>query len=238
MTDSIFCFWPRSPAPGNMGDVWTPYLLRELCFHPSWVHPTASPKLLSTGSIVRFGKTGDTIWGSGLIDANDAVCSGCRYVCVRGPVTGQRCGCEVYGDPALLAPLFIDPAPKRAAEVTVIPHYVHLGHNDLRSFDVISPLTATVGSTVGEISSCNSVLSSSLHGIIFAHAYGIAAGWWRPDNALTGDDVKFEDYAQSVNICLTPAKTLSKVNLTLPSYENIQRCQKNLIDSVPLWSVR
>jgi pyruvyltransferase len=218
-----------------MGDVWTPHLLRQLGCDPIYTHPSDSPKLLATGSIIRFAKPSDTVWGSGLIDSSDEVCRESRYLCVRGPLTGERVGCDVYGDPGLLAPLFVSAIPKRSHRITVIAHYVHLRYASLAGWDTINPITENVASTIAAISSCHRVVASSLHGIIFAHAYGIPAGWWRPDDALTGDDVKFRDYAESVEITLKPSKMISEVRMTLPKPERIQSCQNNLMRS---WKAR
>jgi hypothetical protein len=51
---------------------------------------------------------------------------------------------------------------------------------------------------------CNSkyIVSSSLHGIILAHAYGKKALWVNMfgNNKLHGDSIKFFDYYASINI--------------------------------------
>jgi len=44
------------------------------------------------------------------------------------------------------------------------------------------------------------VISSSLHGLIIAHAYNIPAIWVRLGNRLYGDNIKFRDYLLSVGI--------------------------------------
>jgi hypothetical protein len=85
-------------------------------------------------------------------------------------------------------------------------------------------------------------VSSSLHGIIVAHAYGVPARWvrWRHDS---GDGIKYLDYFQSVQdstsspVQLDPAKTSSLDYLedvadagTLPDHSGIRRM---LVESCP-----
>jgi hypothetical protein len=48
------------------------------------------------------------------------------------------------------------------------------------------------------------ILSSSLHGLIIANAFGRPAGWVRLSEALFGDDVKFQDYYASVGLERAP----------------------------------
>jgi len=53
-----------------------------------------------------------------------------------------------------------------------------------------------------EISSCETIMSTSLHGIIGAHAYGIPAAHVTTSNTcnLWGDGTKFLDYYASVGL--------------------------------------
>ena len=76
------------------------------------------------------------------------------------------------------------------------------------------------------------IISSSLHGIIIAHSYGIPAAWWKPTDRLCGDGSKFRDYALSVDIDLTPEKNINKVRFTLPKKEKITLIQKDLINAI------
>lgn len=215
-----------------MGDVWTPWLLAQLGLAATWTAQGTAGKLLFTGSIARFAQRGDTVIGSGIISKTDALNGGAEYLCVRGPETGRKCGCENYGDPALLAPFYIAPGHKREAELTVVPHYVH---EPVAGMDCLSPLTTDVRATVQSISGCQAVVSSSLHGIIFAHAYGIPAGWWRPDNRLDGDDVKFEDYAKSAGVELNPGTDPEAVDLVVPDSHLIAELQENIRTALLTW---
>lgn len=234
---TINCFWPKTPFPGNTGDIVTPYLLKQLGVTPHWVRKGTKEKFMGSGSIARFAKEGDTLWGTGIIDSSDKIHPEANPLCVRGPKTGEKCGCEVYGDPGLLMPMYAPMRTKNSFDYMVIPHYVHrhLMHPNMVWID---PLTKDVERTCLMISTANCVISSSLHGIIIAHAYGIPAGWWRPDERLTGDDVKFQDYAESVGIDLIPSFTIEGVRTVLPDAEAIRTCQINLLTTFKKWSQR
>lgn len=52
---------------------------------------------------------------------------------------------------------------------------------------------------IEDIVSCEYILSTSLHGIIVAHTYGVKALWIKKGNIQT-DGIKFDDYFSSVQI--------------------------------------
>ena len=68
------------------------------------------------------------------------------------------------------------------------------------SIDVIRMMTNNFNRTLTQISSSNFIVSSSLHGLILAIAYDIPCIWVEFSNKIFGDDVKFYDFFESLNI--------------------------------------
>jgi hypothetical protein len=215
----IRAWWSRGPKPGNLGDMLTPVVLEGLGHRVKWT-PRAGAELLAIGSVVRFAEAGQTVWGSGAMWVNDRPSPKARYLAVRGPLTrdavlraGGECP-EVYGDPALLLPLVHNTPVEPVHDLGVVPHYVDPAPEG--DWAVISPLSGDPLSVVDQIRQCRAIVSSSLHGIIVAHAYGIPAAWVRLGNRLDGDDTKFRDYAASVGVELEPYSTVEAARPVLP----------------------
>lgn len=216
-------WWPRSPRPGNLGDVLTPAILDRLGHRARWVDQ-GSADLLATGSIIRFARAGQTVWGSGAMWATDRPDRRARYLAVRGPLTGrvvtEAGGTDpgVYGDPALLLPELVNGAVPKIHDLGLVPHYVDREivrklHPGERRIDV---LRANPLDVVREIRQCRAIVSSSLHGVIVAHAYRIPAAWVRWSDKLSGDDTKFHDYAASVGWTAVPYPGLASAEPMLP----------------------
>lgn len=211
----------------NMGDILTPPILTALGYQFNRVHIHSTPKLISIGSTAKFIKRGDTVWGTGIMRDSDPIEPNARYLAVRGPLTGNKVGCMVYGDPALLCPdLF--PMPPPLKDTGCIPHYVDYLKFDTGSVPQINIRNTNPLKVVKELTSFKKIISSSLHGIIIAHAYGIPAAWWKPSDKLNGDGSKFEDYARSVEVELRPSD-LSSLEFTLPDPKLIDCIKKNLV---------
>ena len=162
--------------------------------------------LLGVGSIISCGNKHSVIWGSGLLKSTD-IFHGGKILAVRGKYTNVRLqelgfkGCNVFGDPALLLPLLVKPSDKKN-EIAIIPHWSETDfflkeYGD--KYKIIDLRTRDVESVISEITSCRFVLSTSLHGIIVSHAYGIPTLWIKL-RTLENDDIKFHDYFSSVGI--------------------------------------
>ena len=84
-------------------------------------------------------------------------------------------------------------------------HWRHLNKlnydNDILFIDILREETK-ITEFIDDICSCEKIISSSLHGIIIANAYGIPAKWFIIDNLpLEGSPYKkFYDYFISVNM--------------------------------------
>lgn len=202
----------------NYGDVLGLYLAEKISGKKvSFAHPKKwsirdyfQPVYVTAGSILAHVNHKCVVWGSGVINANQKV-KPAGFVAVRGPET-RACLMaqgyevpEVYGDPALLLPLFCKPEVAPLFEYGIIPHYVDYKKvkDYYRSLDyvkVINLMSNDVEATTRDILSCKRIVSSSLHGIIVPHAYGIPVLPVRFSDKLFGDGVKFKDYMASVEI--------------------------------------
>lgn len=118
---------------------------------------------------------------------------------VRGPLSAAKLGRPdlPLGDPAILLPeLWPKPATATAA-VSIVPHFVT--HADVtrmplpRHWRVINLLEDPEKVSL-DIASSDLVISSSLHGLIVADAYGIPSIWMKGDGRIRGDGFKFSDY--------------------------------------------
>ena len=172
---------------------------------PKFVLPFQK-NLLAVGSVLNLGNSRSVIWGSGFMNGDDAFFGG-EVCAVRGQCTERKImmaggsACGVYGDPALLLPLLYNPVIKKKHKTGIIPHWREIDafSTDFRECHVIDLRTDDVETVIDDILSCERVLSSSLHGLIVAHAYGIPALWVKRGDIGT-DGFKFMDYFSSVGI--------------------------------------
>lgn len=170
--------------------------------------------LLCIGSIINLGNSKSIIWGAGLMNTRQ-IFHGGTILAVRGRYTNDILlkrgykGTNIYGDPALLLPLIYTPPlhvcnELKINKIGVIPHWsehetIFNQLSSLSDCTFIDLRTNEIEAVIDKICSCEFILSSSLHGIIVAHAYGIPALWMKNGDVFT-DGIKFKDYFSSVGI--------------------------------------
>lgn len=191
----------------NFGDLLTPHIFNYFNIPYTFTSKNQAD-ILCIGSIARHAKNNTIVLGSGIINSKkEKLNPNADWRFVRGPYTRQRildCGgaCpKIYGDAAMLLPLLCSPEEKKY-EVGIVPHFVdysivkekYLGYNIINVVNEDPLLVAR------EITKCKKIISSSLHGIIAAHAYGIPAAWVKFSNNVKGDDIKFKDHYASVGL--------------------------------------
>lgn len=163
--------------------------------------------LLGIGSIISLGNKHSIVWGSGFLNEKH-VFKGGTICAVRGKYTDQKlrkdgfCSTSIYGDPALLIPLFVSPSIIKTTEIAIIPHWSETDYFIKKygnQYKIIDLRTNDIKKVISDITSSHRVLSTSLHGIIVSHAYGIPALWIK-HNTLHESNFKFYDYFSSVGI--------------------------------------
>lgn len=207
----------------NWGDDVNYYLIsmisnKKVLFVPdsrlSYFLPMKS--YLGIGSIITFFSLRKVIiWGSGIINPNETKkIKGvpCKILAVRGPKTREELikhniNCpEVYGDPALLFPLLYKPNEVKKYKLGIIPHTTDKNNNNIKRLlcdDRTLFIDVTNSSNwrgfINSINQCEFIISSSLHGLIIAEAYGIPSKWVLFSDKTDGWNFKFEDFYESIS---------------------------------------
>lgn len=222
----------RSSGLENYGDVLSQYLVEKISNqkviaikHPAkgW-HKYFFKHYVTIGSIISAATKNSIVWGSGIIKKTENIREA-KFTAVRGPKTrarilelGFECP-EVYGDPAILLPDYYNPTIEKEYEIGIIPHYVDYeavkeALKNEKRIKVINLLTTSIERTTNEILACKHIVSSSLHGVIISQAYGIPALWIKFSNKLSGDNIKFYDYYESMNIDFNAESFIDSKDLT------------------------
>ena len=191
----------------NIGDTLNPLLFEYLknYFSLSGVTRKKYIVLLMIGSIIGYVDLDCSIWGSGILEPdhinhiNSTKYIKRKFYAVRGPLTRKALidigynVPEVYGDPAILLPKIYYPrGVTKKYKVSVIPHFVDKTKK-CENLHYINVLTDDYKSFIDEVLSSEIVISSSLHGIIIAEAYGVPAIWLK-NNKLNEFKEKAESY--------------------------------------------
>lgn len=218
-SDDALTYWWDTKA--NFGDTIGPWLVSAMTglrpVNSRWVRKDG-PALFTVGSVIgHIQVPGEHIWGSGLIgrpgptklkqlrEATPAKIHAVRGKWTRG-VLVEELGWpvpEVYGDPALLLPRYYEAsAAKVEGKIALVPHYKH--KQDFVGLSCPNAVLVDVAdgleSVVDQISTASVVMSTSLHGLIIAQAYGVPWVWIRiEDKQLGGDTFKFEDFFSLLN---------------------------------------
>jgi pyruvyltransferase len=202
-------------AHPNVGDVASKLIVSKLLGRDVLVFgpdPLQAPNLLGIGSILNWADANSVVWGSGCIAPGALPTERPRaVVAARGPLTCEqlaRIGVpapSALGDPgALIGDLYSQPRQPVENLIGVIPHYADLAHPFVeaarkQSAVIINPL-APLQDYLDALTTAEVIITSSLHGIVFAHALGRPAAWIELSDQVLGAGFKFRDYFASVGI--------------------------------------
>ncbi|MCE6968663.1 glycosyltransferase family 2 protein [Cereibacter sphaeroides] len=210
-------FWFRRGAAarsGNFGDELSPLVVARLTGRSiEWADGGACD-LAGIGSILSQVSKEATrakrrdellVWGSGLLEDDIAQLSPCiRPLAVRGVHTREALGLPeglTLGDPGIFACELVPAAPK-AHRWGIVPHFTHRKDPAVRRAAqardclLIDP-THPPAEVLRAISSCEAIVSSSLHGLIVADSYGVP-GCWLNLRSHKSHEFKFHDYCSGL----------------------------------------
>ena len=204
--------------------------------------------LYAIGSIIFYGFQVATIWGSGLLHEAKKFRTPNIYKldirAVRGPMTRAsliKNGFsvpQIYGDPAILMPLFYTPRKLPLKDYVVIAHKnISL---DIEKDKVVNILTDDYSRTIDEIVNSKLVISGSLHGIIIAESYGVPAIlMYNISDPTDGDLFKYKDWYYSTGRKEFPmVHSISEALQTKPpELPDLSKMQEDIMQAFPadLW---
>lgn len=209
-------YWDKST---NFGDFMNPFIFESLSGKKvessfKFINFLGRTEIIGMGSIISGELKNTVIWGSGVISEDVKIKSRPEEVLhVRGKKTklilekfGIKCP-DLFGDPALLLPKLVAPSSNKKFKLGIVIHYNDQNKNFIPSFLkkyntdeilFINPLDHYL-KVIDQITSCEFILSSSLHGLIVAETYGVSTLRLN-SNELTGGNFKFDDHYSSLNL--------------------------------------
>lgn len=197
------------------------------------------------------------IWGTGLMHDYDNITQNnvrpLIFHALRGEktrkilskVVEKDISC-VLADPGILSSMIVKPSDKKY-NVGIVPHYIDkdeeifkkmLEHYPNSKFIDVQDETNQV---LKEISMCEYIISTGLHGLIIADSYGIPNCWCEISDKILGNRFKFHDYFSSFG---TDREFFDLRNKSFPNVDKDFKCnfksinqvyekQKELIDCFP-----
>ena len=235
----------------NAGDYYAQWLATKLYKEVKYSN---RPNLVITGSILGWNELNNStiVWGCGL--HNNSLNEKCKitnknnFKAVRGYLTAKKLQLEnvTVGDPGVLISKYYS-----AKKYTYRKKYCLVCHwkdyDECKKLygayiDVISMITNNIEQLADTLNKYDLVLSTSLHGIIFAHSYNIPAIHIEFNKLESLDDFKYKDYYSTLDINYTKrilVKNLIKdLNIFNDLYKNknlyrpSQKCIKNIQDNL------
>jgi pyruvyltransferase len=216
-------WWNAVP---NAGDLITPALLQYYELTP--IHTWKDyAEVLASGSILQnlSDDFSGTVIGSGILNASKPVkVDRATILALRGELTRDHIGAAKdtpLGDPGLIADKLLPDRQEKEYIAGIVPHHSHKKSqkiqelaerypNDLLVIDIQQDPTKVLA----QIDQCEVILSSALHGLVFADALGIPCTWIVLDDPLLPSlAFKYLDYNSALNREQTPILLRGRDNL-------------------------
>lgn len=211
----------------NFGDRINPAIVEAVSGEPTILDTRRdAPHLCAVGSLIAATTPQSFIWGTGVIHPDYGLGSALpeRIFALRGKLSHsalRMAGVPVpdvtLGDPAVLAPALMDIRRSRTPKyrIGLVPHYVDRRQPAVQRLlslpDVVDLNVHQEPEDVLRLmAECETVVSSSLHGLIFAEALGIPNLWVTSSTQIAGGSFKFDDWFSTTAAPQTSAHPLGE----------------------------
>ncbi|MDO8152728.1 polysaccharide pyruvyl transferase family protein [Isoptericola sp. b408] len=264
-------YWWRwkHPVRTNFGDELSAPLIEELTGRSVRWSPVPEADLVAAGSILtdvlREHVTYPPFWGTGFHwPYREEIPEQVRPHAVRGRLTAEHFPADqrsvmALGDPGILANRLLDRPGRTRYSIGVVPHFRDTEHPavlDLagRSGVRIIDIGWTPTEVAREIAACETVLSSSLHGMIVADALDVPNVHLRMNESVGGPVqgplhglFKYRDYYSAFPgerlyepwyapdvVGLPTAEIVTRIHEHYPPPHGIQTLRDRLVAALPV----
>lgn len=231
----VLVHWGR--GLNNFGDCMQKDILSHYGLLPVYVPSYGKSDIILEGSVLQLvpENFNGFIVGTGG-DCQQYTFADANILSVRGYLTlrnlNPRPANIGLGDPGLLARLVYKPATHKKYKLGIVLHFVDSGNNAvLRIYEANKGEVALISvlqkpsEVIRQITECDFIISSSLHGLVVADSFNIPNRRWVDRTTMDNvdfHDYKFKDYYSIFNriespICLSGNETLSHIiSLVIP----------------------
>jgi pyruvyltransferase len=218
----------------NFGDRLTPYLIEKISGeNVQWVPPNyRSSPLMVTGSILGSNIHRATVWGTGCafkddLNPNTMASPSWEFniIATRGKLSKQlveKAGHKptAYGDPGLILPRIYQPNVEKKYSLGLVCSWVDYEYVSSKFIDERIAVINTMGpveTIINRMMECDTIISSALHGLVAAVAYGIPTAWAKFSDKMIGDGFKYHDFSS----CLETPLDIINLESLVPEVENL-----------------
>ncbi|GHU72468.1 exoV-like protein [Clostridia bacterium] len=215
----------------NAGDLFGPWMMYEMFNVRALWKQQGEAEMVAVGSILdhfatarqhpRISDEPIKVWGSGYLHAEPFVIPLCRelnVLALRGPLTKERVEATIgstidcpLADPGLLASRLPGlPYVHKDIELGIIPHYqekcgdfFYHAKSRIPKAEVLD-VQMDPRRFIAQLRRCKTILTTSLHGAIFADSFGIPNRWCVLNSREPWWDYKFYDYYGSYGLDMKP----------------------------------
>lgn len=227
MSNVLKLHWASSKP--NFGDWLSPEIVAHLSGKKVEHASIDKCDLLAIGSLLQrvkegFFKRQINVWGSGFIEESKKKKSKHIYHAVRGKKSSSvltNAQVRSHGDPGLLVGELYKKSTAKTKTLGIVPHYKDQSNrvisqmaNDIEGSMLIDVFEEP-REVIKKITQCEFIISSSLHGLVVADAYGIPNQWIEVSDGVRGHGWKFDDYYSVMGIDQPIALTLKDSGIGL-----------------------